>query len=74
MKWYKMIEFMLNPAIFMILVACGFAGYLHYAPQKQPDSFDSMLCRVHTPTAALLINDELITCTNGKKYRVTKNQ
>jgi hypothetical protein len=45
------------------------AVYIHYAPQKQPDSFDSMLCRVHTPAAALLINDELITCTNGKKYR-----
>jgi hypothetical protein len=39
-----------------------------YKP-KQPELFDSMLCRVHTPTAAILVNDELITCTNGKKYR-----
>ena len=39
---------------------------------QEPERFDSMLCRVHTPMGSLLITDELITCTNGKKYRVAK--
>jgi hypothetical protein len=40
--------------------------------EQEPERFDSMLCRVHTPMGSLLITDELITCTNGKKYRSTK--
>tara|TARA_R110000772_G_scaffold73530_1_gene160813 strand:- start:1744 stop:1959 length:216 start_codon:yes stop_codon:yes gene_type:complete len=54
------------------LAAPTFYGIAQYNFSKQPDNFDSMLCRVHTPTAAILVNDELITCTNGKKYRSTK--
>ena len=40
--------------------------------EQEPEIFNSMLCRVHTPMGSLLITDELITCTNGKKYRVAK--
>jgi exopolysaccharide biosynthesis protein len=68
----KIIDTVVNLTALFCFVGFCVAVYIHYAPQKQPDSFDSMLCRVHTPAAALLINDELITCTNGKKYRSTK--
>jgi hypothetical protein len=68
----KIIDTVVNLTALFCVVSWAFAVYMHYAPQKQPDNFDSMLCRVHTPTAALLINDELITCTNGGKYRRTR--
>jgi len=38
---------------------------------KQPEIFDSMLCSVHTPMAAVLVNDELIMCSQ-KIYRRVK--
>ena len=38
---------------------------------KQPEIFDSMLCSVHTPVAAILVNDELIMCSQ-KIYRRVK--
>jgi hypothetical protein len=54
--------------ILIILFSAG--AFKHQQPA--PNSDGSMRCRVHTPTAAILVNDELITCTNGKKYRSTK--
>ena len=36
---------------------------------KEPELFDSMLCSVHTPVGAILVNDELIKASNGKIYR-----
>tara|TARA_R110000850_G_scaffold261299_1_gene389338 strand:+ start:581 stop:805 length:225 start_codon:yes stop_codon:yes gene_type:complete len=38
---------------------------------KEPDIFDSMLCSVHTPVGAILVNDELIMCSQ-KIYRRVK--
>ncbi len=56
-----------------IAVAIGVVTYFVNAYElTQPDNFDSMLCRVHTPTADILVNDEMITCINGKEYRATK--
>ena len=53
-------------------VSGGAVGYaiavLNITP-KQPDIFDSMLCSVHTPVGAILVNDELIKASNGKIYR-----
>ena len=40
-----------------------------YNKPKQPELFDSMLCSVHTPMAAILVNGELIKCTDGEIYR-----
>tara|TARA_R110000737_G_scaffold108221_1_gene140936 strand:- start:446 stop:670 length:225 start_codon:yes stop_codon:yes gene_type:complete len=54
------------------VLGAGAAIYKHFYVETTPDNFDSMLCRVHTPMGSLLITDELITCTNGKKYRVAK--
>jgi hypothetical protein len=51
------------------MLGAGAAVYKHFYVETAPDNFDSMLCRVHTPTAAILVNDELIACTNGKRYR-----
>jgi hypothetical protein len=72
MKYWTMFLEVLIAGSFVFLAVTLSMGI--FSKPTQPGSFDSMLCRVHTPTAALLINDELITCTNGKKYRVTKNQ
>jgi glycopeptide antibiotics resistance protein len=55
----------------VVLIILFSAGAFKYQ-QPAPNSFDSMLCRVHVPLATKLITDELITCTNGKKYRRTK--
>ena len=38
---------------------------------KQPEIFDSMLCSIHTPVGAILVNDELIMCSQ-KIYRRVK--
>ena len=40
--------------------------------EKQPDMFDSMLCNIHVPQAAILVTNEIISCTNGFRYRVIK--
>jgi hypothetical protein len=38
---------------------------------KEPELFDSMLCSIHTPVGAILVNDELIMCSQ-KIYRRVK--
>jgi hypothetical protein len=57
----------------LIVFSCGMSALyiivITAEQQPAPNSFDSMLCRVHVPLATKLITDELITCTNGKKYR-----
>jgi hypothetical protein len=71
-RWYmsdfmRIVEFAI---LILIAIAITAVTYGFITTQGQePERFDSMLCRVHTPTAAILVNDELITCTNGKKYR-----
>jgi hypothetical protein len=45
--------------------------YFELTP-KEPEIFDSMLCSIHTPMAAILVNSELIKCTDGEIYRRVK--
>ena len=45
--------------------------FLALPDPKKPDIFDSMLCSIHTPVGAILVNSELVKCTNGKVYRWT---
>ena len=57
---------------FFAAVSGGAVGYtlavLNITP-KEPEIFDSMLCSIHTPVGAILVNDELIKASNGKIYR-----
>ena len=57
-------------AIF-ICWALALSVAIYFDKQKQPEIFDSMLCSVHTPVAAILVNDELIMCSQ-KIYRRVK--
>jgi hypothetical protein len=67
---HKIFEFAI---LILIAIAVTIITYgVITTQEKEPERFDSMLCRVHTPMGSLLITDELITCTNGKKYRVAK--
>tara|TARA_R110000851_G_scaffold25682_1_gene73666 strand:+ start:237 stop:431 length:195 start_codon:yes stop_codon:yes gene_type:complete len=43
--------------------------FTYFDKPKEPAIFDSMLCSVHTPVGAILVNDELIKASNGKIYR-----
>jgi hypothetical protein len=66
--WTMLLEVTLAVAAVLVIVNLLAGNF----DKKEPENFDSMLCQVHTPRAALLVTDELITCTNGKKYRVAK--
>jgi hypothetical protein len=66
--WTMLLEVTLAVAAVLVIVNLLAGNF----DKKEPENFDSMLCQVHTPMGSLLINDELITCTNGKKYRVAK--
>ena len=45
--------------------------FTYFDKPKEPELFDSMLCSIHTPVAAIFVNDELIMCSQ-KIYRRVK--
>jgi hypothetical protein len=56
-------------AVCMCLLGAAFQFHFSVIEEKEPEIFDSMLCSIHTPMAAILVNSELIKCTDGKIYR-----
>ena len=58
-------------AIFICWAVLALSVFTYFDKQKQPEIFDSMLCSVHTPVGAILVNDELIMCSQ-KIYRRVK--
>ena len=58
----------------LILVAVGIIVGTFYFTKPVPDNFDSMLCSNHAAVGAKLVTDELIACTNGKRYRSVGNE
>ena len=56
-------------AVCMWLLGAAFQFHFSVIEEKKPEIFDSMLCSIHTPIGAILVNDELVKCTNGKIYR-----
>ena len=57
-------------ALALTLAACAWVFPALLDP-KQPEIFDSMLCGIHTPVGAILVNDELVMCSQ-KIYRRVK--
>ena len=53
------------------MLGAGAAVYKHFYVETTPDIFDSMLCGIHTPVGAILVNDELVMCSQ-KIYRRVK--
>jgi len=60
--------------MFLMVIAflVGMVSSVFLFADDTPDNFDSMLCRYHAPIGAILVNDEIVSCTNGLRYRVIK--